>query len=104
VGKLQAASMNFRQFRTATLIGPSTVVTAAHCVFNRRTQRSFPPGSLHFLIGYAKSGYAGHAVGISLKAEKAMTPLGQRRRSAAIATAGMSAKKRLRGSNSGENA
>jgi protease YdgD len=67
VGKLQAASMNFRALCTATLISPSTVVTAAHCLFNSRTHRSFPPESLHFLIGYDGSRYVGHAVGVSLK-------------------------------------
>lgn len=67
VGKLQAASINSRALCTATLVGPSTVVTAAHCVFNRRTQRNFPPGSLHFLIGYNGGRYAGHAVGVSIK-------------------------------------
>ena len=67
VGKLQAASMNFRALCTATLVGPSTVVTAAHCIYNRRVQRYFPPESLHFLIGYTGSRYAGHAVGIGVK-------------------------------------
>ncbi len=67
VGKLQAASMNLRAFCTATLVGPSTVVTAAHCVFNRRTQRYFLPRSLHFLIGYNGGRYSGHAIGIGLK-------------------------------------
>jgi protease YdgD len=67
VGKLQAASMNVRESCTATLVGPSTVVTAAHCVFNRRTQRFFPPQSLHFLIGYSSSDHSGHAVGIGVK-------------------------------------
>jgi protease YdgD len=67
VGKLQAASMNFRALCTATLIGPSTVVTAAHCIYNRRVQRYFPPESLHFLIGYTGSRYAGHAVAIGVK-------------------------------------
>ena len=67
VGKLQAASINLRALCTATLVGPSMVVTAAHCVFNRRTQRNFLPGSLHFLIGYNGSRYAGHAVGVSVK-------------------------------------
>jgi protease YdgD len=67
IGKLQAASINFRALCTATLVGPSTVVTAAHCIYNPRVQRYFPPGSLHFLIGYTGSRYAGHAVGIGLK-------------------------------------
>jgi V8-like Glu-specific endopeptidase len=52
VGKLQAASIDFRTVCTATLVGPSTVVTAAHCLFNRRVRRYFRPESLHFLIGY----------------------------------------------------
>jgi protease YdgD len=67
VGKLQAVSINLRALCTATLVAPSAVVTAAHCVFNRRTQRYFPPGSLHFLIGYNGSRYAGHAVGVRIK-------------------------------------
>jgi protease YdgD len=67
VGKIQVASVNFRTECTATLVAQSTVVTAAHCLFNRRTGRYFPPGSLHFLIGYDGSGYSGHAVGISMK-------------------------------------
>jgi protease YdgD len=40
---------------------------AAHCAFNRRMQRYFPPASLHFLIAYTGSRYAGHAIGIGLK-------------------------------------
>jgi protease YdgD len=67
VGKLQAVSMNLRTLCTATLVGQSTVVTAAHCVFNRRTQHNFPPGSLHFLIGYNGFRYAGHATGVMVK-------------------------------------
>jgi protease YdgD len=67
VGKIQATSLNFRQTCTGTLVGPSAVLTAAHCVFNRLTQHNFPPGSLHFLIGYNGSRYAGHAIGVKLE-------------------------------------
>jgi protease YdgD len=66
VGKLQAASTNFRVLCTGTLVGPSTVLTAAHCVYNPRTQRNFLPGSLHFLIGYDGGLYAEHAVGVKV--------------------------------------
>ena len=66
VGKLQAASISFRALCTATLVGPSTVVTAAHCLFNSRTQRNFPSESLHFLIGYNGNRYAGHAIGTAV--------------------------------------
>jgi protease YdgD len=67
VGKLQAVSTNFRASCTGTLVGPSTVLTAAHCVYNRRTQTNFSPGSLHFLIGYSGSRYAGHAIGVKIE-------------------------------------
>jgi protease YdgD len=67
VGKLQFALLNRQRFCTAALVGPSTVLTAAHCVFNRLTQRYFVPGSLHFLVGYNGAQYAGHAVGIKIE-------------------------------------
>jgi protease YdgD len=53
IGKLQAVSENFRKTCTGTLVGPALVLSAAHCLFNLRTGRFFPPGSVHFLIGYA---------------------------------------------------
>jgi protease YdgD len=67
--------MNLRAGCTATLVGPSTVVTAAHCVFNRRTQRYFPRESLHFLIGYNGGRYAGHAIGMGLKIGQGYDPV-----------------------------
>jgi protease YdgD len=66
ISKLQVTTVNRRQTCTGTLVGPSTVLTAAHCVFNELTQRYFPPESMHFLIGYDGSQYAGHAVGVKL--------------------------------------
>src|SRR5713101_7130540 len=66
VGKLQAISTNFRASCTGTLVGPSTVLTAAHCVYNPRTQTNFSPGSLHFFIGYSGSRYAGLAIGVKI--------------------------------------
>jgi protease YdgD len=75
VGKVQVASVNFRAGCTATLVGQSTVVTAAHCLFNRRTERYFPVEALHFLIGYHSSLYAGHAVGTRLKIGDGYDPI-----------------------------
>jgi protease YdgD len=75
VGKIQIASVNFRTGCTATLVGQSTVVTAAHCLFNRRTRQYSPPGSLHFLIGYNGRGYAGHAIGVSMKVGEGYDPV-----------------------------
>ena len=50
IGKLQAASENFRKTCTGSLVGPALVLSAAHCLFNPRTGRFFPPGSVHFLL------------------------------------------------------
>jgi protease YdgD len=74
VGKLQAATLNLRLLCTGTLVGPTTVLTAAHCVYNPRTQRYFSPGSLHFLIGYNGSRYAGHALAVNLKTAAGYDP------------------------------
>ena len=67
VGKLQVPSISFYQSCTATLVDPSTVLTAAHCVFNPRTQRYRLAGSLYFLIRYDGSRYAGHALASKLE-------------------------------------
>jgi protease YdgD len=61
VGKLQATAGSLRTSCTGTLIGPFTVLTAAHCLFNIRTRRYFPSSSLFFLIGFEGERYAGHA-------------------------------------------
>ncbi len=61
VGKLQATAGGLYESCTGTLVGPSTVLTAAHCLHNLRTGTYFPPSSLHFLVGYDAGAYAGHA-------------------------------------------
>ena len=50
-------------------------LTAAHCVYTPRTGRNLPPGSLHFLIGYDGSRYAGHAIGIKLETGPGYDPI-----------------------------
>jgi len=45
---------------TGVLVSPTRVVTAAHCLFNARTQRYLPASSLHVLFGYAKGDYRQH--------------------------------------------
>jgi len=47
-------------FCTGTAVGPRQVLTAAHCLWNPRTQRWLPPCALHFLAGYQRGGYLKH--------------------------------------------
>jgi protease YdgD len=42
---------------TGVLVAPAAVLTAAHCLYNRRTGRLLLPVSLHVLFGYQRAGY-----------------------------------------------
>jgi protease YdgD len=46
---------------TGALVGPRTVLTAAHCLISPTTKRFVQPSSIHFLVGYTHGDYAGHA-------------------------------------------
>jgi protease YdgD len=45
---------------TGVLIAPAVVLTAAHCLYNRRTGALLQPLSLHVLFGYERAGYRWH--------------------------------------------
>jgi protease YdgD len=45
---------------TGALVAPSVVLTAAHCLFNKRTRALLQAGSLHVLIGYDRGDYRWH--------------------------------------------
>jgi protease YdgD len=47
---------------TGVLIRPSVVLTAAHCLYNKRTGALLQPISLHVLFGYERAGYRWHGV------------------------------------------
>lgn len=57
VGRLNIGGQGYC---TATLIAPDLVLTAAHCVANRRTSKIMHPDRLHFLAGFRKGIYAVH--------------------------------------------
>jgi len=47
---------------TAVAIEQNKVLTAGHCIYNRRTGRFLAPSSLHLLFGYQKGDFTVHAL------------------------------------------
>lgn len=66
IGKLQAVAGSLRMTCTAALVGPRTVLSAAHCLYNVRTRRFFLPSSLHFVVGLEGQGFAAATVAEAL--------------------------------------
>lgn len=46
---------------SGVLVGPRLVVTAAHCLWNRKTLKPMPAQSLRFVAGYDRGGYLDYA-------------------------------------------
>ncbi len=57
VGRLNVSGQGFC---TATLIEPTVVLTAAHCVYDKRTGRPVRADRVHFLAGYRLGAFAAH--------------------------------------------
>jgi len=61
IGQVNTAGFRSAGQCTGTLVTPSAVITAAHCLANPATGRAFPAGDIHFLATVRGSDYKGHA-------------------------------------------
>lgn len=63
IGRLSITGIGYC---TATLVGADLILTAAHCVVDKRTGRKVAPGDVHFLAGYRAGTYAAHGTGAEI--------------------------------------
>ncbi len=47
---------------TGVLVAPTMMLTAAHCMVDRRTKRFIGAGQIHALLGYDRGSYTKHAI------------------------------------------
>jgi protease YdgD len=70
VGRVNIATTAATSMCTGTLIGEDLVLTAAHCVMNPRTGKTYQPAAVHFVAGWRR----GQKVGASRAAAITVHP------------------------------
>jgi protease YdgD len=63
IGRINMATATQKSMCTGTLVGPYTVLTAAHCLFDLRLNQWVKPSLVHFVAGLSLDmKYSGHSV------------------------------------------
>ncbi len=60
-------------FCTGTLVGPSEVLTVAHCLFHPRQRRLYDPEEVHFVAGWRRGAFVAHARAASFRTAPGLT-------------------------------
>ena len=62
IGRVQWAGVVNRAHCTGFLVSIKIVLTASHCIFDKRMKRWVKPSEIHFLAGYDRGNMAGHSI------------------------------------------
>lgn len=71
LGRVNAGGASFC---SGVLIGPETALTAAHCLYNTKTKRWWPPGDIHFVAGYWRDSWVATAKAKRIRRDPTFTP------------------------------